>query len=285
MGSRACFGFEKNTGRILMIKDFFAFFKDIWQNRRLLLRFAKNDFKARYAGSFFGVFWAFFTPFVTILVYWFVFEKGFKAGMTDGSVPFILYLVTGIIVWFFFSDTLVTGTNCYRDYNYLVKKVVFNIHILPTAKLISNLYTHFFFIGIAIILTTLYGFFPSLYLLQIVYYLFCLIVMLTGIVWITSSIQPFFTDITPLINVGLQVMMWGSPVLWSINNFPPQYHLLFKLNPLFYIIQGYRDAFFGTGWFWQHWHLGLYFWGCTLVFLIIGSITYSKMRPHFSDVL
>lgn len=268
-----------------MFKDFYSFFKDLWKNRKLICTFAANDFKAKYAGSFFGVFWAFFTPLVTIGVYWFVFEKGLKAGMTDDSVPFILYLVTGIIVWFFFSDTIMTATNCFREYSYLVKKVVFNIRILPTTKLLSNLYTHFFFIGIAFILTILYGFMPSLYSLQLIYYLFCLIVFLTGITWITASIQPFFSDISQLISVVLQVLMWGSPILWSINAFPEQYHIMFKLNPLFYIVQGYRESFFGTGWFWQHRGMSLYFWGFTFLMLILGTIIFKKMKPHFSDVL
>ena len=139
-----------------MFKDFFTFFRDIYWNKRLLMQFSVNDFKARYAGSMLGVFWAFINPLVTILTYWFVFEKGLKAGMTDGSIPFILYLTTGIIAWFFFSDTLMSATNCFREYSYLVKKVVFNIKILPTAKMLSNLYTHVFFIAIAFILTSLY---------------------------------------------------------------------------------------------------------------------------------
>ena len=268
-----------------MFKDFFTFFRDIYWNKRLLMQFSVNDFKARYAGSMLGVFWAFINPLVTILTYWFVFEKGLKAGMTDGSIPFILYLTTGIIAWFFFSDTLMSATNCFREYSYLVKKVVFNIKILPTAKMLSNLYTHVFFIAIAFILTSLYHFDPTLYSVQIIYYLFCLIMFLTGLTWITASIQPFFSDISQLIGVVMQILMWGTPILWSINQFPAQYHFLFKLNPLFYIVQGYRDSFFGTGWIWEHAGMTAYFWAFTLVMMIIGSVIYNRLKPHFSDVL
>lgn len=268
-----------------MFKDFFAFFRDIYKNRRLLIKFSLNDFKARYAGSFLGVFWAFINPLVTICVYWFVFEKGLKAGMVTGNIPFILYLTTGIIAWFFFSDTLMSATNCFREYTYLVKKVVFNIKILPTAKMMSNLYTHIFFIVIAFILTTIYGYFPTLHSLQIIYYLFCLVMFLTGLCWITSSIQPFFSDITQLIGVIMQVLMWGTPILWDINAFPASYSFFFKLNPLYYVVEGYRDSFFGTAWIWDHWHMTIYFWCFTLIMMIIGSITYNRLRPHFSDVL
>lgn len=268
-----------------MFKEFFAFFRDIYRNKRLLLKFSWNDFKARYAGSFLGVFWAFINPMVTIVVYWFVFEKGLKAGMTDGNIPFILFLVSGIIAWFFFSDTVISATNCFRDYSYLVKKVVFNIKILPSAKMMANLYTHLFFILVTFALTIAYGFYPTMYSLQIFYYLFCLIMFMTGVTWITASVQPFFSDITQLINVIMQVLMWGSPILWDINQFPAIYHKFFKLNPLYYIVQGYRDTFFSKAWFWEHWKMGIYFWVFTLLLMLIGTIVYKKLRPHFSDVL
>ncbi len=262
-----------------------TFFKDIYRNKRLILSLSWNDFKARFAGSFLGVFWAFINPMVTIGVYWFVFGIGLKAGMTDGNIPFVVYLVTGIICWFFFSDTVASASGCFRDYSYLVKKVVFNIRILPTVKMMSNLYTHLFFIVIAFIVCALYGIMPTVRAIQIIYYLFCLIMIVTGITWITSSIQPFFPDMTQIIGVVLQLLMWGSPILWSLSAFPPSYTKYFKLNPLFYIVQGYRDSFLGGGWFFEYPKLTIYFWVWTIALLWIGGKTYERLRPHFSDVL
>lgn len=263
----------------------FTFFKDIYKNRRLLFSFSWNDFKARYAGSFLGIFWAFINPLVTIGVYWFVFGVGLRAGAADGGFPFVVYLVTGIVAWFFFNDTIMSATNCFREYSYLVKKVVFDIRILPTSKLLANLYTHVFFIGIAIILCAIYGYFPSWHLVQIFYYLFCLIMFLTGLTWITASVQPFFSDITQLIGVIMQVLMWGTPILYSVSIFSPKIQTILKLNPLYYIIQGYRESFLGTGWIGDHWRMGLYFWAWTIAVLWIGSTVYKHLRPHFSDVL
>lgn len=263
----------------------FTFFKEIYQNRRLLLSFSWNDYKARFAGSFLGVFWAFINPMVTIAVYWFVFGVGLKAGNADGNIPFVVYLVTGIIAWFFFNDTVVTATNCFRDYSYLVKKVVFNIRILPTTKLMANLFTHLFFILIAFIVAALYGIMPTIRAIQIFYYLFCLIMLLTGITWITSSIQPFFPDMSQLINVFMQILMWGAPILYSLSQFPEKYWKIFKLNPLFYIVQGYRDSFLGGPWFFTYGKLTIYFWVWTIALLWIGAKTYNRLSPHFSDVL
>ena len=95
---------------------------DIYKNRRLVAKLAKNDFKTRYAGSYLGIVWAFIQPVITILVYWFVFSVGFRSGTGDLGVPFVLYLVAGIVPWFFFQDALIGGTNSLLEYNYLGKK-------------------------------------------------------------------------------------------------------------------------------------------------------------------
>ena len=123
---------------------------ELYHNRKLILSLAKNDFKTKYAGSYLGIIWAFIQPIVTVLVYWFVFQKGLKAaGMntkTGVEVPYVLWLISGLVPWFFFQDALSTGTNALLEYSYLVKKVVFKISILPIVKIISSLFVHCFFI-------------------------------------------------------------------------------------------------------------------------------------------
>ena len=140
-----------------MFKETFSIFKNIFQNKKLLLQFSFNDFKAKYAGSALGIVWAFLTPLVTVLTYWFVFSVGLRSRAGD-NMPFIVYLVTGMVPWFFFSDSLLSATNVFREYSYLVKKVVFNVQILPTSKILSNLYTHLFFILIGFVITTANGY-------------------------------------------------------------------------------------------------------------------------------
>ncbi len=262
------------------------FFTSIYTDRQLLFQFAKNDFKARYAGSMFGVFWGFINPVITVLTYWFVFGLAFDSRSTDGR-PYIVTLLSGIVAWFYFSDVLGSATNVYNEYSYLVKKVVFNIRILPTVKLISNLYIHVFFICISIIITSLNGFYPTWQILQLFYYWFCLAVFLTGLTWITSSIQPFLPDINQFIAVTLQALMWGTPVLWTIDRFAAHPTILFilKLNPLYYIVQGYRSALLSDGWFWQHGTLTAYFWLFTLSLLLLGSKLFARLKPHFADIL
>lgn len=271
----------------LVIKEIFTMFSDIFKNRDLLRQFAKNDFQAKYAGNFLGIVWGFLNPIVTVFTYWFIFAVGFKAAMTDGKYPFVAFLITGLVPWLYFQDVLMGGTNVFREYSYLVKKVVFNIKILPTVKLFSNLFLHFFFCAVAVILCALYGFYPTAYLVQIIYYMFCLMAFLTALTWITASIQPFIPDISQFIAVIMQALMWATPVLYSINQFSsyPKIVFLLKLNPLYYVVTGYRDSIFGTAWFWEHPAATVYFWIVTLILAFIGIIIFRKLRPHFSDVL
>lgn len=158
---------------------------DIYKNRRLVAKLAKNDFKTRYAGSYLGIVWAFIQPVITILVYWFVFSVGFRSGTGDLGVPFVLYLVAGIVPWFFFQDALMGGTNSLLEYNYLVKKVVFNISVLPVVKIISAMFVHAFFVLFTIILYAAYGKFPDFYYLQIIYYSVCVFILVLGLSYAT----------------------------------------------------------------------------------------------------
>ena len=148
--------------------------KSIWSNRQLVWKLAKNDFKTRFAGSYLGIVWAMIQPIVIVLVYWFVFEKGLSAGAVLAKsgieVPFVLWLTSGLVPWFYFSEALSMGTNTLLEYNYLVKKVVFQIDILPLVKVISAVFIHVFFVCFMLVIYAGYGYFPDLYTLQVVYY-------------------------------------------------------------------------------------------------------------------
>ena len=101
-------------------------FKDVWKQKNFIFYLAKNDFKTKYAGSFLGIVWAFIQPLVTILVYTIVFQFGLKSGGVDG-VPFVLWLMAGLIPWFFFQEALINTTNSFVEYSYLVNKIKFDI--------------------------------------------------------------------------------------------------------------------------------------------------------------
>jgi teichoic acid transport system permease protein len=267
-------------------KAVFSLPLELIQNRRLIFNLSKNDFKTKYAGSYLGIVWAFIQPVVTILVYWFVFSVGMRSGSVD-DYPFVLYLVSGIVPWFFFQDALNGGTNALIEYNYLVKKVVFKISILPMVKVISAFFVHVFFMAFSLVLCWLYGYRPGLYTIQIIYYSGCTFIFVLGLVYATSAIVVFFRDLTQIITIFLQIGVWMTPIMWDINMMAghPMLMKLFKLNPMYYIVSGYRDAMLKGVWFWSHMKWTLYFWIVTIILFAVGSVIFKRLKPHFADVL
>lgn len=258
----------------------------IYSNRKLIASLAKNDFRTKYAGSYLGIIWAFVQPVITVLVYWFVFENGLHSGrMLD--VPFVLWLLAGMVPWFFFSDALNGGTNALVEYQYLVKKVVFQIDILPVVKVLSAFYVHLFFVGFMLILYACYGYFPDLYALQIGYYSFCTAVFVLGACYLTSAAVAFFRDLTQVINIILQVGIWLTPIMWDMDamGLPEGMRFLFKLNPMYYIVEGYRGALIHKAWFWESPQLTLYFWAVTAFLFCAGAVFFHRLKVHFADVL
>lgn len=259
--------------------------KELFYNRELIFRLAKNDFKTKYAGSVFGIIWAFIQPLSTILIYWFVFSIGLKSGSPVKGVPFIFWFMTGLVPWFFFQESILNATHSMLQYNYLVKKVVFNISILPVVKILSAFFIHIVFLIITLCVGINYSFYPDIYFVQLLYYILCIFSIVLSISYITSSIILFFRDLGQIITILLQVGMWMTPIMWSYTIIPQQYQWIEKLNPFFYIVEGYRNTFINKVWFWENPFQTLYFWIINLGIFICGMIIFKKLKPHFADVI
>jgi teichoic acid transport system permease protein len=257
---------------------------EIYRNKKLILKLAVNDFKTKYAGSYLGIVWAFVQPVITILVYWFVFSVGFRSGTMD-KVPFVLYLIAGLVPWFYCQDLLNSGTNALIEYSYLVKKVVFKISVLPMVKAISAFFVHAFFLFVTLVIYTCYGIYPSAYTIQLIYYFLCMFIFILGICYGTCAIVIFFRDLTQIINIVLQVGVWTIPIMWDINIIPEKFRIIFKINPMYYVVNGYRDSLYNQTWFWEHPENTLYFWAVTLVLFALGTYLFKKLKIHFADVL
>ena len=262
-------------------------FKELYQNRKLIWKLSKNDFRNKFAGAYFGIIWAFIQPMVTVAVYFVVFQLGLRVQPAATGYPYICWLVSGIIPWFFFSDALPSASNCLLEYSYLVKKVVFKISILPIIKLVAATFIHAFFVGVLLIIAMMYGYMPNLYTLQIFYYSFCLFMLMLAMSYCTCAIVVFFRDLAQIINIGLQVGMWATPILWNIGMLEnyPKLRVLFKLNPLTYIVNGYRSAIYEESWFFEHFYSSTYFWIFTVTLFCVGSLIFKRLKVHFADVL
>lgn len=259
--------------------------KDLYANKAMIWSLAKTDFKTKYSASNFGVVWAFVQPVVTIAIYVFVFQIGFKAGDTSTGYPFLLYLVSGIIPWFFFAESWMNATNCLIEYNYLVKKVVFKISVLPIVKVIASLFVHLAFIGLALIVFIFSGRIPGVQVVQIIYYLICTFALVLSLSYFTAAIIPFFRDLAQIINIITQLGMWTLPIMYDEAIIGEGIMRFLRFNPMYYVVTGYRDAFMNGQWFWERTGQTVYFWIIVLVLFTIGFRTFKKLKVHFADVL
>ena len=265
-------------------KEFLILLRDVINKRYLLWVLIIQDFKSKYFGKYFGTLWAFVRPLVMILIMWFVFEVGFKA-KPHKDIPFILWLMSGMIPWNYILDCMISTPSSILERSYLVKQVNFRVSLLPIVKVFSALFVHIFFIFFLIFVFWIYGFPPSIYYLQIPYYLGATIILMIGMGWFTSALTVYVRDIAELVNITASFLFWATPIFWDVNMFPGKIQFFLKLNPIFYLIQGYRDSFIYHRWFWEHPKLTLYFWIFTLFVVIVGAITFKKLRPYFADVI
>ncbi|MCL6589008.1 MAG: ABC transporter permease [Firmicutes bacterium] len=267
------------------LKEIYWFIKDLVRSRTLIYELTKKEFKTKYLGSYLGIMWAFIQPIITILIFWFVFQMGFKS-QPVANFPFVLWLMCGMIPWFFISESTSGATSSILDNSYLVKKVVFRVSILPIIKILSVLIIHLFFVVFLFLMFLFYGYVPVIFNIQVIYYLVATIFLVLSVSWITASLAVFIKDVPHIVTILVQFGFWLTPIFWNVRQLPLKYQKLFKLNPVYYIVEGYRNAMIDHKWFWNsQTNQTIYFWSLVFVLFAIGVIMFRKLRPHFADVL
>lgn len=266
------------------MRNIMSFILEIFEKRYLLYQLTKRDFAAKYVDSYLGLTWAVLEPLATTVILSIIFTFGFKAGIVQ-DVPFFLYMFSGIVAFNFFSMAIGEGTSVVRGYSFLVKKINFRLALLPIMKNITCTIFHLIMTVILVAVLLFYGYYPTWYWLQIFYYFFAMNVLVLGISWLTSALSIFIPDIRHIVGISLQFLFYLSPVFWSIKNIPERWAFLPKLNPMFYIINGYRDCFIYGKPFWFYPEETLFFWIVAFSFLFVGATVFSRLRPHFADVI
>lgn len=270
---------------ICNIETLFRVPLDIYKDRSMFWTLVKNDFRARFAGSYLGLFWAFVNPVITIVLYWFVFQVGLRSGNVSNH-PFILFLVSGLVPWFYFSEAWNGSSNSLIEYNYLVKKVVFNVGMLPVLKVASAMFVHLFFVTFVLVMRMLYGYSLDLHLLQLLYYIPCTAFLVLGLSYITSACTVFFRDMAQIVNIFLTIGIWVTPIMWNAQaTMSGKMQMVFKLNPVYYIVDGFRDTLLENTWFWEKPTWSIYFWCVSILVYLLGVKMFNRLKVHFSDVL
>ncbi|PIE71741.1 MAG: teichoic acid ABC transporter permease [Deltaproteobacteria bacterium] len=267
-----------------MVRQGINFFRYSARHRRVLFSLAKQDIRARFAGSLLGPVWFLIHPAILILVFWMVFSLGFRVKPL-ADVPFVAWLTTSLAAWFLFSDLVSTMTPVITANAPIIKKTVFPSQILPLVKAISAVFGHLVFVILLLVLIGITRVPFSFFFFQAIYYAVCAMVLGIGLGWAVSALSVFIRDVEQVVGVVLQVGFWATPVFWDLTILPEPVQQVVSYNPVFYIVQGYRDSFLYHVPFWAHPVQTLWFWCVALVALAVGATVFQRLKPQFADVL
>lgn len=245
-----------------------------------------KDLVKKYSGAALGVLWAIVKPMLFISVYWFAIDVGIRgAGKATGEYPFILWLISGIIPWFYISETLIYGGTAFRQNKHLITRMVYPISTIPTFRMLSQLYVHMAMFVIVSLIFFFTGHPPDIYYIQVIYYLFCIFAFMTILSWTTASLVVISRDFEHLLKSITQMLFWLTPIIWPLDNIKGSIKYLVMMNPIYYFIKGYRDIFINKEWFYENIQYTLYFWGVMLILGILGGYIYNKLKDEFADIL
>ena len=161
----------------------------------------------------------------------------------------------------------------------------FPVSVLPAIKLMESTFTFIIMLGITFMILLLNGVFGGWYLLQLVYYFIALWFFLYALTLLLSTITTIIRDVQSLIQSIMRMMMFTLPILWNVSTLPDFWQNVLKLNPFFYIIEGFRASFLGWSWFYEDVAYTVYFWSISILIFLIGSWIHVKFRDKFVDYL
>jgi ABC-type polysaccharide/polyol phosphate export permease len=254
------------------------------RERKLIWDLSLRAVVKNYFGSSLGILWLFLEQIVFIVVLWFIFSKGLKfSGKLE--VAFLPWFMSGYIVWIYLSKCIGAMPMLFPEYSYLLKKWRFKASLIPMVNTVQHLIIHTLFLVLLAFIFIIYNINVSVHFFQLLYYLASTFVFLTAVSLIVSSVSLFIKDIKYVVAILIQLGFWVSPIYWETSFFPIDYHFYLKLNPVHYLVQGYRDSFIYHIPFWHRTGETIYFWCFTAVLLAIGTTVYKKLRPHFGDVI
>ena len=254
-------------------------FRNLYKYRELLKTNVKKEIRGKYKNSFLGVLWSFLNPLLQIVVYAVVFQVILK----NPQENYAIFLCCGLIPWTFFSATVTRSAFTMIENGNIIKKVYFPREILPISIVTSEAVN--FMISTIIILGFVIfgGLGISKYILLYPLVLLAQYLLLIGISLIISSISVYVRDLQHLIGVAMQLLFYATPIVYASETIPDNFKWILYLNPMTYIINGYRDIFYNQRMIDIVSTLLLVI--ISIVLCIIGYIIFNKLQKGFAEQL
>ncbi len=258
------------------------YWQDLWRYRELFYFLAWRDILVRYKQTVIGLAWALIRPLLTMIVFVFVFGK--LAKLPSDGVPYPILVFAALLPWQFFSNAFTEAGNSLISNANMISKVYFPRLVVPTSAVIVS-FVDFLISGIILVgLMLWYGFAPDWRILTLPLFIFIAFAAAMGAgLWI-AALNVKYRDFRYIIPFVVQFGLYVSPVGFSSNIVPEQWRLLYSINPMVGVIDGFRWAILGgdTQLYWPGFLLSL---ALVLVILVSGIIYFRKTEKTFADVI
>lgn len=254
-------------------------FRNLFNYRELLKNNIKKEIRGKYKKSFLGIMWSFINPLLQIAVYALVFPLILKIKQEN----YVIFLCTGLIPWTFFSTAISRSASIIIENSNIVKKVYFPREILPVS-IISAETVNFLISSLIILLFVVFGgmgiskyivFYPIILIVQ---YL-----LLIGISLIISAVTVFLRDLSHLIGIVLQLLFYATPIVYASETIPKEFSWIINLNPMTYVINGYRDIFYNQ--VMPDINMLSIVFIISIISCIIGYSVFQKLQKSFAEEL
>lgn len=252
----------------------------------LVRRLSVYELRSLTSGNYLGMAWEIINPAIQITIFWFVFGFGIRQRADVGDIPYFQWMLAGILVWFLINQGITKPSKSIYTKIKMLSKMNFPMSIIPSYVIFAQFYVHIVIMVLGTILLQFLGYPLSIYIVQIPIYTAGVLSLLLGMSLILSTLTTIVRDVQMLLQAVMRMLLYLSPILWPPSLLPESWQTFIKLNPFYYIIEGYRYSLLGEGWYFiENPVYTLYFIGITAAIFIVGSYLHVKFRSQFIDFL
>ena len=272
--------------RIEPLSIFVEFMKNLYKDRHMVMTMAVRELRVRYIGSSFGLLWAVINPLTQVAIYGIIFGIFFNARPDPayGTNSFFLYLICGLIPWQFFSQAVNSSTGVIlANRNLVMKAAGFPSEVLPIITIISQIMNHLIALVVLLIILLAFKVGLSVYILIIPLYILFMTIFTIGLSWIFSSLNVYMRDVQQVVGLLMTAWFFFTPIFYSTEIIPPKILPLLKLNPMYYVVDGYRYSLLAG----ELPPVGNLVYLAVISILVfgLGGMVFRKLKPGFAEVL
>lgn len=267
------------------MKNVIIVWRELLANRERIFRLARYEQRAKNSGTILGRLWDFLTPVLQICVYWFVFSVGLRMKTVQGDTPYAVWMMTGMIPWFCLSGSMQSSATAITSASSVIRNLNIPMTIIPAKNVTMHLMEHLWTVAFLLFVLVVSGVKISLYWLQTVYFFACMVIFLIAFSLFASAVGTAVKDFGRILSPLIRLLFYLSSVIMSLDGMSHELQTLLKINPLTYIVMGYRNSLLYEIGFWEmHWH-SLCFWVVTAALMVVGCTLHMRTRERFVDML